>query len=217
MTFFNIFDKRKVEEKEKSKITVDWREKNSLVISELVKLNHFVNFEQLEIADYIIKDIAIERKTVNDLKNSIINRRVINQLINLKKYPRSLLIIEGFNTSFYLGNMHENSLRGFLLSIIFNFDIPVIFTLNEKDTARYINLIATKKEENKEHSIRHSKKMSKEERKQFILEGFPKIGPVKAKSLINNFKTLKNIFNANQTDIEKVLGTSSSDFLDILS
>ena len=75
MTFFNIFSNKKIKENKKT-IIADNRERNSLVISELVKLNHEVQFEQLEIADYLVNNIAIERKTKSDLASSIIDKRI---------------------------------------------------------------------------------------------------------------------------------------------
>jgi len=48
---------------------------------------------------------------------------------------------------------------------------------------------------------------------QFILEGFPSIGPVKAKQMIEQFKTLKNIVNASEGDLEKVLGKNTKEII----
>ena len=51
----------------KPKIIADIREKNSLVIAELIHLGADVELKHLNLADYIIsQDIAIERKTIND-------------------------------------------------------------------------------------------------------------------------------------------------------
>ena len=56
------------EEKNKniSKIIVDNRERNSLVPSELIKMEIPIEFQQLKVADYIINNTAIERKTISD-------------------------------------------------------------------------------------------------------------------------------------------------------
>src|SRR3989344_7261733 len=94
---FDIFSKRKTPQKEfeKPKIIVDNREKNSLVISELIKLGCEVELKQLKVADYIVKDVAIERKTVSDFISSMINHRLQNQIEELQQYKNKLLIIEG--------------------------------------------------------------------------------------------------------------------------
>ena len=53
-------------------IIVDKREKNSLVISELIRRKIPIEIKQLEIGDYIIGDTIIERKTKSDFISSII-------------------------------------------------------------------------------------------------------------------------------------------------
>jgi len=218
MTFFNIFSNRKIKEKEKTTIIVDNREKNSLVISELIKRNNIIEFAQLPVADYIINNTAIERKTINDFKSSIIDKRIFSQLNELKQYPNHLLILEGLeNTELYKGQIHENAFRGFLLSVALNFKTPIIYSINEEDTAKYLSILANKKEKS-EPSIRQSRTlMSKEKQIQFILEGFPNIGPVKAKALIEEFKILKNIANATKEELEKVLGKNAEEFIKLLN
>jgi len=216
MTFFNIFSKTK-EQKEikKMPVIIDNREKNSLVASELIKLNNKIQFEQLQIGDYIIGDIAIERKTYPDLINSIIDKRIFDQLENLKKYPNQLLIIEQDKTSNI--NINENAIRGFMLNTAIKSKIPIIFSKDEKDTARYLNLLTINKEQ-KKLSIRPSKNLaSKEEQIQFILEGFPGIGPAKSEDLIKEFKNLKNISNASIEQLEKVLGKRAKEVHDLFN
>jgi len=66
---FNIFTTK--EEKPKivkplGKITIDYREKNSFVATHLLKLGFEIEFKELKVADYIVKDVAIERKTIQD-------------------------------------------------------------------------------------------------------------------------------------------------------
>ena len=217
MTFFNIFSDKKDEKKAKYKVVVDYREKNSLVPSELVKQGFEVEFAQLQVADYLVDDVAIERKSVSDLKSSIINKRIFYQMMELKQYPIHLLIIEGINEeSIRSGVIHENALRGFLLSAQLDYRIPVIFSEDEKETALYLLLLAKKKPD-KEISIRAKKiSLSKAEQIQYILEGFPYIGPVKAKKLIEKFGSIKNIINANEEDLKPILSKKAKDFKELL-
>ncbi len=208
--FLNIFSKSKIRDV-KIRILVDYREKNSLVASELVKLGMEIEFKQLPVADYLIKNIAVERKTLSDFKSSIINKRIINQLLELKQYPSHLLIIEGLESeSPYAGIIHENAFRGFVLSVLTDYQVPIVFTLNEKDTAKYLYVLAKKGSQKKEYSIRASKTFkSDKEQLQFILEGFPGIGPATAKRLILHFKSLKNISNAPKEELMNIVGKKS--------
>ena len=45
--------------------------------------------------------------------------------------------------------------------------------------------------------------MSFEEQKQFILEGFPGVGPTTAKVLLEKFKTLEKIFRSSKEELIK--------------
>ena len=79
--FFDIFSKKKIsEKKDLIKVSVDIREKNSLVPSVLGKLGAEVEFSTLKVGDYIVKDFVIERKTISDFISSMINKRLSKQL-----------------------------------------------------------------------------------------------------------------------------------------
>ena len=222
--FFDIFqktkDEEKLEEKPKIKIIVDHREKNSLVISELVASREvFLEFKQLPVADFLIRDIAIERKTVSDFLNSMINKRLSRQLEEMKQYPKQLLIIEGIEEKELYNDskrresgINPNAIRGFLLNILLEYQVPIIFTKNYEDTSRFL-LVLAKKESRGEESIRAKKKsLSKKEQIQYILEGFPGIGPSTAKKLMKEFKSIKNIINSSQDDLKKVIGKKAEIF-----
>ena len=216
---FNIFSERahkiKKEKKDKIKIIVDYREKNSLVVSELIHLGLRIEFKELKVADYIVKDVAIERKTVSDFISSMINRRLLKQLEELQQYKNKLLIIEGtdeqelYTDSEEKIGVHPNSVRGFLLSILIKHKIPIIFTKDYEDSAKFISILSKRK--HKELSLNVSKKsLNKKEQLQFILESFPGIGPKTARKLLEKFKTIKNIINAPQEELKEVLGKKSN-------
>jgi len=217
MKIHDIFSSGKTRKKEvrKTKIIIDYREKNSLVAAHLVKIGFEIEFKELKVADYIVKDVAIERKTVSDFISSMINKRLLNQLEELKQFENKLLIIEGIEEQ-ELYNDEEsgvsaNALRGFLLSIVLKHKIPTIFSKTSEDTAKFISVLARKKEQ--EMGIRANKKiLNKKEQMQFILEGFPGIGPKTAKKLLKEFKTIKNIINASQKEIKKVIGKKADIF-----
>src|SRR3989344_341116 len=213
MPLLNIFSKKneKEDKKEKIKVEVDFREKNSLVASEIMKLGMEIEFKQLLVGDYIVKGIVIERKTISDFKSSIVNKRIITQLLEMKQYDKNLLILEGIGEEMYIGGIHENALRGFLLSVALDYQIPVIFTHDEKDTARYIYLLGRK--EKKEISLRASKLfLNDKEQLQVILEGFPNMSPKKAKALLEKFGTLRGIINASEEELKDVLGNRTWEF-----
>jgi ERCC4-type nuclease len=139
-------------------------------------------------------------------------------LLELKQYDKHFLILEGIiDEDVYSGGIHENAFRGFLLSVALEFNVPVIFTHNPEDTAKYIDVLARKKDKGN-IGLRASKIFkTREERIQFILEGFPNIGPAKAKALISKFGSLKRIFNASEGELSEVLGKRAKEFFDLIN
>jgi ERCC4-type nuclease len=79
MKTLDIFSNEKIEKREKSKLNIiaDYREKNSLVISELESLNVKVKIKHLKVGDYKIKNTIVERKTISDFVSSMINKRLL--------------------------------------------------------------------------------------------------------------------------------------------
>jgi len=207
----NIFskEKEKICERIKTEIILDCREKQSLIAANLREQGATIKFETLEIADYLINDIAIERKTFKDFQSSIIDKRLISQIENLKKYKKKILILEGFYYNYADSKINENALRGMMLTISLSFRIPLIFTEDEKDTAKFLILIAKKQDKIlkgkvREFSLRPSKTTETlEEQKQFILEGFPGIGPTSAKKLMQSYKDLISIFRAKKRELKE--------------
>lgn len=212
MTFFDIFSNNKIKI-ENNPIIIDYREKNSLVPAELKNLNKMIKFDKLKVGDYITNNIIIERKTLSDLQNSIINKRIFSQINNLKE-NKSILILEFNSEDLFI---HENAIKGFLISLALEHKIPYIISKNPKETARYISIISNR-EDNKSFSMRQSKKFdSKEERVKYILEGFPGIGPIKSKRLLEQFGSIKNIVNAEEKDLSIALGKITKDFKNLIS
>jgi Fanconi anemia group M protein len=208
----NIFKKPKPQTKkqeQKQTIIIDYREKNCLVASELVNLGLNIEFRELKSADYIVNNTAIERKTIQDFLSSMTSKRLINQLNSMQQYENKLLIIEGIDEQdLYNENksgIHANAIRGFLLSITLKHKIPIIYTKNHQDTAKFIAVLSKKKE--KQMSLNITKKpLNKKEQMQFILEGFPGIGPSNSKKLLNKFKTIKNIINTSENELKEIIG-----------
>lgn len=208
---FDIFSRKRIKTKEKPKVIIDYREKNSLIPSELKSLGLETELRELKVADYIIQGVAIERKTVSDFISSMKNRRLLKQLEELQQYQDKLLVVEGideqdlYTDSEEIMGMHPNSVRGFLLSILLKYKVPIIFTKNYQDTAKFLSVLSRKKPREIPLNV-NKKNLSKKERVQFIIEGFPGIGPKTAIKLLKKFRTVKNIVNAPESELREVIG-----------
>lgn len=216
--FHKILSKVNENNKNKKEIIADYREKNSLVISELLSLGLDIRIQELKTADYVVNGVVIERKTFSDFLSSMINRRLLKQLRALSEYEERILIIEGSGEEGLYSDsgqyqIHPNAIRGFLISIILKNKTPILFTKDYKDTAMFISLLAKKKE--KEISLRGDKKpLNKKEQMTFILESFPGIGPKTSRKLLEEFRSIKNIINASEDELKKIIG-KRADFLKI--
>jgi len=198
-----------------AKIIVDYREDKN-ILKELHKHNIDVEVKSLIAADFVmqikdvdghVKDLAIERKTGNDFLNSIIDKRILTQLIALKEnFPLQLLILETDKNLYSLRDFHPNSIRGMLSSIAIDYQIPILYTRNYRDTAAYLALIAKRLEKPKRHISLVSKRkpLTLKEQQEYLIEGLPGIGPSLAKSLLSKFKSVKNVINAKEDKLKKV-------------
>ena len=137
---------------------------------------------------------------------------------NLKQYENNMMIIEGPQIEITNNEiLHENALRGFFLSLIKFHKIPFLITESESDTAHYLALLARTKSSSS-ISLRPSRlPETRDEQLQFILEGFPGIGPTTAKALLSRFHSLKNIFNASEQELEEILGKRTKEFRELIS
>lgn len=191
-------------------IVVDNRENNDL-LKELFRIKELkVETKKLEIADIVISDyIAIERKSKVDFVNSIIDKRLFEQLLNLaQNYRRPLLIIEGEENIFSIRNLNPNVIRSTLSAIAVDMRIPIIFTDNLSETAQMVLTIAKRSiKDKKEISLADNKTAhSENEELEKFVSSIPKINVISAKSLLKSFKSVNELVNADEKTLQEVEG-----------
>ena len=194
-------------------IIVDYKEKDSGVVQILAERDVLIRLENLDVGDYIVGDFIIERKSIIDFINSILDGRLYSQLEKLQN-KNSLLIIEGEEEELILSpEFSANYLRSLILKIILEYKIPIIRTRNFIDTANYIYLIA--KSSFKVTKIPEGVKTYKsfDEIKLEILKQIPGIGEILAKKLLKRFKSLKGVFTASKVELSNVIGEQRAEKL----
>lgn len=223
MPFLNPFSKKeskrfkKKENKQKPLVIADIHEKNSLVLAELHSNKDIeLAINSLKVGDYLIGKTIIERKTTSDFISSMINKRLVSQLNQMKQYSSQLLIIEG-NTANFETFHNPNAVRGMIISIITNYQTPIIFTKDYEDTSDYLVTLAKQQLKKPQEISLHSRiPKTLVEQKQYILQSFPNIGPITAKKLLDKFKNIQNIFNAPEQELEEILKKRTKEFKRIL-
>ena len=210
---FDIFTRgkgKKRKKEKKTKVFVDFREKNSLVFAGLYEKKHLdIEVKSLKVGDYVVGKTCIERKAAGDFVTSIINKRLVRQLEEIKQYKSYFLIIEGDLEEVMFKN--KNALRGMILSIVLDHKVPLIYTRDEKETAEFIYLLS--KRSKKDISLRENKRLlSKKEQIKYILEGFQGIGPKNAEKLLKKFGNLASIFSASSDELSEIIGKKAEVF-----
>ncbi len=187
------------------KILVDSRELRSDVVKHLRDLGASIEVKNLEVADYVLSDrVAVERKTVEDFSESIIEDRLFQQLIKLKAYQRPILVIEGENL---YQRIHPNAVRGAIAAIAVDFGIPIIRTKDEKDTAELLLAIARREqEEMRREVVEHYAKTKRtlKEEQEYVVSAISNVGSVIAKKLLEHFQTIEKIATASEEELMEV-------------
>ncbi|MBR9703933.1 hypothetical protein GOV12_00850, partial [Candidatus Pacearchaeota archaeon] len=101
-------------------------------------------------------------------------------------------------------------------SILLKENISIIFTKDYKETANYITILAKKQNNNSSINLHNKPSDSIQHQKKYIIESFPDIGPKTAEKLLLKFKSLKNIFNAKESELTPILKAKTKDFLKII-
>jgi Fanconi anemia group M protein len=197
---------------ERVSIIVDARERNSPVFDHLSQLEVNLIQKQLEVGDYICSErVVVERKTIRDFLQSIIDQRVFKQSSDLiESFERPVLILEGNPELLFLEReIHPNTIRGVLASIVIDYKIPILWTANSKDSASQIFWLARREQikERKELAIRGMKKRPTfATQQEFLIAGLPFVNRKLSKRLLKKFKTPRKVFSARQEQLTKVEG-----------
>jgi len=202
-----LSDYTKEVEVSKILIKVDYREKGSPVLKELLAENIDLDLVTLNVGDYLLSDyVVVEFKTVKDFVDSIIDGRLLGQAKELKQYRSPLIIVEGGEDIYSQRRIHPNAIRGMLSALMLNFKIPVLMTKNPRDTAQMLKVIAEREQQGKEKDFQMhtTKPFSDTQQQEYVISSLPGIGARLAPYLLKHFKTIKNIVNAKEKDLEEV-------------
>ena len=191
------------------KVIADFRERNSGVIKALVESGVNVKLQQLAVSDYILSGrVGCEFKTKEDFVASLIDKRLLSQVKELKEnFERPLLVLQGEEDLYAIRNVHPNAIRGMLATIAVSYGIPILQTKDAKDTAALLTAIARREQEaeKKDWGVRLERKpLTTKEQQEFIIESLPGIGPVAARALLTQLKSVKAVMNADCPTLKEV-------------
>ena len=194
---------------ENASVFVDYREKGSQVVKELIEMGMKIKLEKLDSADFLLSSrVGVEYKTVVDFVNSIVDGRLLQQIKGLKRnFERPVVVIEGTEDVYSVRKVHPNAIRGMLATITISYGIPVLYTKNFRETAALLSIIAKREQEgkSKEFSMHGDKKpWTLKEQQEYIVSSLPSVGPSLAKELLRNLGSVKNIINSDEEGLKKI-------------
>ena len=198
-------------------ISVDSREasKNQKIVEALRSNGLEVVVKPLP-ADYAVEvedGYVVERKTSIDLAHSIRSGRLWNELEKMKMLENSfkpILLVEG--SLALLEKFTEwspSSIVGALNSVMFDWNVPVVFVPSVRWTVAYLTSLAKRAvlEEKKPRPLKIKEKAtSPVEYAVMVVESLPGVSAVKARNILRHFKTLRRLFTASERQLMELEG-----------
>jgi len=194
-------------------IIVDDRESRSGNITSLKRRRCKVKVDRLEVGDYIVGDVVVERKDGADFISSIRDKRIWNQASNLAQAEHPIIAVIDANIwktiYFTRSNWIHKSYYGALAKLTTSFGITVLMFPTDDDFLRYLKTLD--KQQDKESSgvrpaplqRKATKFCVRQENNLCTING---VSVKTAKLILNHFGSVKKVANASVKQLKKIDG-----------
>ena len=197
-------------------VSVDSREASAQakIVEGLKSLGLEVDVKNLP-ADYAVEvedGWIVERKTALDLAGSVRTGRIWRELEKLKSVEnlRPVLLVEGsLSIVEKFTSWEPMAIIGVINSVLFDWDVDVVFVPSRKWTVTYLAQLARSAEieDRRPHPLRVKGRVEKlEDYALMVVEGLPNVSAVKARALLKHFGTVRRLFNASIGELMQVEG-----------
>jgi len=194
---------------EGSELTVYTDDRENAVAKKLSRMDLIVRKQRLDVADFIVSDrTAIERKKAEDFVDSVIDSRLFEQVQELQQFQRPIIIIEG-DGLYHHRDIHPNALRGAMATLAIDYGIPIIWSDDRKDTARILESLAKREQEEKDREIAiRGEKSGKNDKEvqEFFVAGLPGVNTKIAERILSHFGSIEKTVNASEEELKDVEG-----------
>ncbi|ELY65266.1 DEAD/DEAH box helicase [Natrinema versiforme] len=197
-------------------IVADQREMDANIARDLSRREEIeVSLETLDVGDYVLSDrVVVERKSVADFVDSLVggDRSVFEQVGAMARhYSRPIVVVEGEGL-YEQRDIHPNAVRGALSSLAVDFGASVLRTESEDDTTDLLAVIGGREQETADREISvHGEKGSKtlSEQQEYVVASIAEIGPVTARSLLEEFGTVEEMMIATEDELQAADGVGA--------
>ncbi|MFB6229196.1 MAG: DEAD/DEAH box helicase [Halobacteriales archaeon] len=195
-------------------VVADQRELDSAIARDLSRRDEIdVRLETLEVGDYVCSDrVVVERKSVSDFLDTLVggDRSMFEQVGEMAShYARPVVVVEGEADLYEERNVHPNAIRGALAALAIDFDASVLRTDGEDDTADMLAVLAGREQEESDRRVSvHGEKSTKTlpEQQEYVVASIAEVGPVTARSLLSEFRTVEAVMTATTEDLMEAEG-----------
>ncbi|MBP7867834.1 MAG: nuclease [Acidobacteria bacterium] len=182
-------------------IVVDRREGRGGVFEAFLRMGGIdVSFGTLVTGDYRIDNrFLVERKTLPDLVQSILDGRLFRQAKNLANHEmRGVIILEGHASDLEGRLIRRESIQGAMIAVTVLLGVPVLRSRDPEETARLMLMMAHQADRTVSGGVlRHGRRPHRHRALQLhLLQGLPGIGPGKARGLLEVFGSVEAIVRA---------------------
>ena len=203
-------------EGETVEIVADQRELDANVARELSKRDEIeIRLETLDVGDYVCSDrVVVERKSSADFVDSLVggDRAIFEQVGAMARhYSRPIVVVEG-GSLYEQRDVHPNAIRGALSSLAVDFGASVLYTADETDTTELLAVLARREQETADRSVSvHGEKQAKTlgEQQEYVVSSIADIGPVTARSLLDEFGSVEAVMTASEEELQEVHGVGA--------
>jgi ERCC4-type nuclease len=192
-------------------IIADDRERQSQVFCDLTEHDQLeLCVKRLAVGDYLLNQrLLFERKTLPDLKQSIVDGRFFRQAIRLASSEYTpVLVLEGSHYDPPGPEVSREAVQGALINVSLILGVSVLRSLSSRETA-WLMIRADKQVQRvAQGAVQRPGYRPKGRRKRrlFILQGLPGIGRDRAELLLETFGSVEKIFTAEYEDLIQVKG-----------
>ena len=193
------------------RVVADDREATSGVVDALrLHSDCDVEIRRLRLGDYQVGGrLIFERKTLRDLVVSIIDGRFLRQACQLACNPlRPVIVLEGTARDLAESGMSREAIQGALVAATVVLGIPLLRSRDTMETAKLILFSARQLSALVGGALPRvgSRPKSKRALQLHILQGLPRVGPVRAGRLLDTFGTVEAAVTAPAEQLSQVEG-----------
>jgi Fanconi anemia group M protein len=162
--------------------------------------------ESLDAGDYLVGGrILVERKRGKDFEGSLISGRLFKQASRLAATPyRTNMLLEGVPG---WPGVPTNALQGAILSLIFDFGIPVIHSSSKRESAFLLADIHQRLQKGSSASVRMGYRPKRlRNRALFVITSLPGVGRTVGLNALRHFGSLRRAFSSDEKSWREVSG-----------